>query len=384
MIAEITSPRKRAAILLSLWFIAWTLIGFVLFGQDFAQEVRAHRGDDWHPLLLCWLTHAYTWAVLGLAVRWLSTRLPIVGSSAVTRIAMHIPLGAVVALAAVASVTGIGFLLRIPWYQPTFGSSLPTAVAIGLPIDLFTYWLVLCFWETLRGYDRYREQKQVALHSQLQLSELKTQLATAQLTALKNQLQPHFLFNALNGVMALVRRRDTEPAEQMLELLGDLLRRVLRDSHAHETTLQAELELVRLYLGIEAIRFQNRLQVEFAVNPELLRAMVPNMCLQPLVENAIRHGLGGGSQAGEVRIHCSRSADALRIEVLDSGTHVNGSADSQSPGIGLANTRARLQSLYGDAGQVRVQARAQGGTVATLLIPYRPIAPNLTSAQSLP
>jgi two-component system LytT family sensor kinase len=384
MIAEINDPRRRAVILLVLWFIAWTLIGFVLFGQDFAQNVRTHRGDDWHPLLECWLIHAYTWALLGLAVRWLSTRLPIAGRSMIGRIALHIPLGGVVALAAVASVTCIGSLLQIPWYQPTFGSSLPAAVAIGLPMDLFTYWLLLCFWETLRGYDRYRQQKQFALQSQLQMSELKTQLATAQLTALKNQLQPHFLFNALNGVMALVRRRDTEPAEQMLAQLGDLLRRVLRDSHALETTLQAELELVRLYLGIEEIRFQNRLQVAFDVSPELLRAMVPNMCLQPLVENAIRHGLGGGSNAGQVRIHCSRSVDSLRIEVHDSGSHVNGSADGHSPGIGLANTRARLQGLYGDEGQVRVEARAQGGTVAILVIPYRPVAPNLMPAHSLP
>jgi two-component system, LytTR family, sensor kinase len=196
------------------------------------------------------------------------------------------------------------------------------------------------------------------------------------LAALKNQLQPHFLFNTLNSIMALVRRRETAPAEQMLERLGDLLRCVLRDSDAHEVSLGDELELIRLYLTIERVRFQDRLQVEIEVKPELLRSLVPNMCLQPLVENAIRHGISRSSAAGKVLIRGVRHGDSLRIEVHDSGSHLAGASDRRSPGIGLSNTRARLRSLYGERGQLDIEARPGGGTLATVVVPYRTAGPS--------
>jgi two-component system LytT family sensor kinase len=383
MFAGFNDSRMRTAMLCAGWFVAWTLIGFVLFGQDFAQNLRTNRGGNWHPMLLCWMTQAYTWALLGLAVRWLSRRLPIEGGRVAHRLACHVPLSVVMALVSAALVTSAGALLRIPWYLPDFRSTFPTTLAISLPVDIFTYWLLLSFWQILRGYDTYRQQKQIALQSQLELSDLKMQLATAQLTALKNQLQPHFLFNTLNGIMALVRRQDTAPAERMLAQLGDLLRHVLRDSDAHEITLQGELELVRLYLAIEEVRFQDRLQVEIDVKPDLLYSMVPNMCLQPLVENAIHHGIVRSSSAGKVLIRSLRSGDSLRIEVHNSGSHTEHPADGDPPGIGLANTRARLRGLYGEDGQVTIQAREHGGTIATLVIPYRAKPSNAPTDHSL-
>jgi two-component system LytT family sensor kinase len=272
----------RTATLYAAWFAVWTLFGLVLFGQDFARGQRATPAGDWRPLLLCWLTQAYTWALLSVVVRWLSRHLPIEGLHAGRRLACHVPLSALMALTSVALVDAVGSLLKIPWYLPGFWSVFPASLAIRLPVDMFTYWLLLGFWEVSRGHEKYRQQRQLALQSELQLSDLRTQLATAQLAALKNQLQPHFLFNTLNSIMALVRRQETAPAEQMLERLGDLLRCVLRDSGAQEVSLGSELELIRLYLSIEQVRFQDRLQVEIDVRPELLRSMVPTMCLQPL------------------------------------------------------------------------------------------------------
>jgi two-component system LytT family sensor kinase len=368
---------KRAAMLYAGWFAVWTLFALVLFAQDFAQSQRATQAGDWRPLLFCWLTQAYTWALLSVVVRWLSRHLPIEGGHAGRRLACHIPLSALMALSSVALVDEVGSLLRIPWYLPGFWAVFPASLAIRLPVDMFTYWLLLGFWQVSRGHEKYRQQKQLALQSELQLSDLKIQLATAQLAALKNQLQPHFLFNTLNSIMALVRRRQTAPAEQMLERLGDLLRCVLRDSDAQEVSLGRELELIRLYLSIEQVRFQDRLQVEIEVNADLLRSMVPNMCLQPLVENAIRHGISRSSAAGKVHIKSARSGDSLKIEVHDSGSHADGPTDRRNPGIGLSNTRARLRSLYGDEGRLGIEACAGGGTLATLVIPYRTAASDI-------
>jgi two-component system LytT family sensor kinase len=367
---------KRAGIVYAGWFAVWTLFGLVLFGQDFALSQRATPVEDWRPLLYCWLTQAYAWALLSVVVRWLSRRLPLTGRRIWRNLACHVPLSVLLALACIALVDAVGLLMRIPWYLPDFWSVFPSSLAIRLPVDMFTYWLLLGFWEVSRGHEKYRHQKQLALRSELQLSNLRTQLATAQLTALRNQLQPHFLFNALNSIMALVRRHESAPAEQMLERLGDLLRCVLRDSDAQEVSLADELELVRLYLSIEQVRFQDRLQVEIKVNSELLRSLVPNMCLQPLVENAIRHGIGRSSATGKVLIRSTKLGDSLKIEVHDSGSHAESTSDRGSAGIGLSNTRARLRSLYGDAGRVGIQACADGGTLATLVIPYRTMGSN--------
>jgi two-component system, LytTR family, sensor kinase len=370
---------QHTAILYAGWFAMWTLFGLVLFGQDLALSQRASAAEDWRPLLLCWLTQAYAWALLSVVVRWLSRRLPIAGRRVWRGLAGHLPLSVLLALASVGLVDAVGLLLRIPWYQPDFRSVFMASLPIRLPLNMFTYWLLLGFWEVSRGHEKYRLQKQRALQSELQLSDLKTQLATAQLAALKNQLQPHFLFNSLNSIMALVRRQESAPAELMLERLGHLLRCMLRDSDAQEVTLGDELELIQLYLSIEQVRFQDRLQVEIDVRPELLRSRVPNMCLQPLVENAIRHGISKNSAAGKLLIRSARSGDSLKIEVHDTGSQGGAPSHRRSLGIGISNTRARLHSLYGDEGRVAVESCAGGGTLATVVIPFRTLAVNAVS-----
>jgi two-component system, LytTR family, sensor kinase len=373
---------KRTAILHAGWFALWTLFGLVLFGQNFTISQRETPAVDWRPLLLCWLTQAYAWALLSLVVRWLSRRIPIAGPQSWRRLAYHVPISVLSALGSVALVNAAGLWLHIPWYLPDFWAIFSDSLAIRLPLDVFTYWLLLGFWEVLRGHEKYRQQKQLALQSALQLSELKTQLATAQLVALKNQLQPHFLFNTLNSIVALVRLQQSAPAEDMLEQLADLLRCVLRDSDAQEVSLGDELEMIRRYISIEQVRFQGRLQVEIDVKPELIRSgvRVPNMCLQPLVENAIRHGISRSTAVGRVHIRVARLGNSLKIEVHDNGSLAERSNEPRTPGIGLANTRARLRSLYGDGGRVAVEPCADGGTLATVEIPYRTFSPDIPHA----
>jgi LytS/YehU family sensor histidine kinase len=161
-----------------------------------------------------------------------------------------------------------------------------------------TYWSILGAQCTYGWYRRYEERRQEALRLELRSSQLERQLAEAHLSALKMQLHPHFLFNTLNTIMVLVRQQKGREAEEMLARLSDLLRCVLDDVQAQEVPLSRELEYLQLYLSIEQVRFQDRLRVDIAADPEVLDAALPHMALQPIVENAIRHGIGRSSTAG--------------------------------------------------------------------------------------
>jgi LytS/YehU family sensor histidine kinase len=192
----------------------------------------------------------------------------------------------------------------------------------------------------------------------------------ARLGALKMQLQPHFLFNTLNAIMTLVRQRKGEQAEEMLASLSDLLRCVLEDVEAQEVPLRRELEYLQLYLHIEQARFQDRLKVEISADPAILDAALPQMGLQPIVENAIRHGIGRSSAASMIRIGASRVNGKLELRVQDDGPGFPVVNSSPDRGIGLANTTARLRQLYGDEASLKIENGQQGGAVVTMTLPY--------------
>jgi hypothetical protein len=188
----------------------------------------------------------------------------------------------------------------------------------------------------------YRESRERALRA----AELESSLRTAQLAALRSQLNPHFLFNALHSLAELVHS-NPKLAEDLLVRLGELLRKVLDSSSHQEVALEDELEFIRGYLDIEQIRLGDRLQVRWDIDPATLRARVPSLCLQPLVENAIQHGISAHAKPGTLAIRASRSADFLVLEVHDSGPGLESGATNPRSGIGLSNTRVRLESLYG-------------------------------------
>ncbi|MBI1851279.1 MAG: histidine kinase [Planctomycetes bacterium] len=247
-------------------------------------------------------------------------------------------------------------------------------LVLGYHGTVMTYWTVLGIQAALRYYRRYQEREKEALQLELQSSELKTQLVRAQLSALKVQLQPHFLFNTLNAIMVLVRQQKGHEAEEMIGRFSDLLRCVLEDVDAQEVPLRRELEYLKLYLSIEEVRFQDRLRVEMDVSPDVLDAAVPHMVLQPIVENAIRHGIGRSSTAGRIRVVARRVKQALEVVVEDDGPGLAPGAAESRAGIGLKNTKARLLQLYGDAATLTLQNGERGGAVARIVLPYR-IAP---------
>jgi sensor histidine kinase YesM len=204
--------------------------------------------------------------------------------------------------------------------------------------------------------------------------QLEARLARAQLQTLKLQLQPHFLFNTLNTITALIGV-DPRVAERMVSGLSELLRLSLRNAGEQEVPLSRELELLEHYVEIQQIRFRDRLTVTLEVAPDTMQALVPNFILQPLVENAIRHGIGPRAAPGHVDVRAYRENGSLHLRVTDDGVGARSRrSEPAGEGIGLGNTKARLEHLYGTDHAFSAQGGTEGGFVVDIVIPFRPRA----------
>jgi sensor histidine kinase YesM len=244
-------------------------------------------------------------------------------------------------------------------------TSIRFSFVFNFHINVLTYWAILGVGYARENYRKYRDRE-------LRAAQLEAQLSQAQLQALKMQLQPHFLFNTLNAISSLIHE-DVHAADQVLARLGDLLRYSLRNLGVQEVTLREELDFLQRYLEIEKIRFGTRLKVKMAVEPETLDLKVPNLILQPLVENAIQYAVTPRTRGGRIDISAHRENGSLRLVVRDDGPGLpNGKGAMPEEGIGLRNTRARLQQLYGDEHQFMIFNKAPSGVEVCLVIPVRP------------
>jgi sensor histidine kinase YesM len=227
------------------------------------------------------------------------------------------------------------------------------------------YFIVLIGCHALDWQKRLQQEEKKTL-------QLETQLATAQLQALKMQLQPHFLFNTLQSISELMHQ-DVGLADEMMVRLADFLRLTLASGGTQEVTLEKELEFLRCYLEIEQVRFRDRLKIVFEVDQEVNEAVVPNLILQPIVENAIRHGISRSSLSGQIEIHAHRAGEHLQVSVKDNGAGLPVSSEREQlfeKGLGLSNTRARLQRAFGSRFQLDLANVAEGGFMVTLQIPF--------------
>ena len=236
-----------------------------------------------------------------------------------------------------------------------------------LPFGVAVYLCVFGVEHATRYFIDARERE-------VQVARLSEQLSSARFAALQAQLNPHFLFNALNTITVLVRDNDRQGAVSIIEHLSEVLRRTLTRHRANEVTLGEELELVEQYVAIEQARFSDRLRPEFRVPESLLSAAVPSFALQHLVENAIRHGIAKHTDAGLLLVTATRAGDVLEIAVIDDGVGIDPAAPAP-PGHGIENTRERLRALYGEKASLEISRRAEGGTIATLRVPYRELRP---------
>jgi two-component sensor histidine kinase len=224
-------------------------------------------------------------------------------------------------------------------------------------VNLFSYCAIVAVVQARRLQDQLRERE--------------VGLARARLQALRAQLQPHFLFNSLNAIASMALNGERERVASAVNSLSELLRSALADSIDHEVPLETEMELLDHYLRLEKTRLEDRLSLERRVDPEARLALVPSLLLQPLVENAVRHGIERRRGPGRVVIEAAREGGRLRLEVRDSGPGFDDGAPPNGGGIGLTNTRARLRQLYGAAHRLERGEAPEGGARVTILLPFR-------------
>jgi signal transduction histidine kinase len=359
----------RAALIL----IVFTLVGVLEAGQSIMMQYLSNMPSSFTSALqtlVLGVADWYIWAALTPFVLFASQLFPIEQRNWPRRLLFHSVCAIVCATAVIAMMIPVvervnqrlDFMrLPVPSGSHEVAAHL---LAFRFVLYLIVYWTIVGVSHAWAYYRKYRERE---VHSLL----LESRLAQTQLQVLKMQLQPHFLFNTLNAISALMHQ-DVELADQMLARLGQLLRTTLESAGTQEVALKQELEFVELYLEIEQARFGSRLTVRMDVTPETMDACVPNLILQPLVENAVRHGIAPRSGPGLIEIRTRRENGTLRVEVMDNGPGLKrASTNVPREGVGLANTRARLQQLYPDQHQLTLANRAGGGVVVALCLPFR-------------
>ena len=346
-------------------FGVWTVVAFFFTGQFYYTYRLGEHPITWRDAASTQFLYPYLWAFGTLVVLRLADRFPVEGRLWWRNLALHL-LFATLFVVAISGAFQISyhFLFVNSPQKPYHPMMTLQWIIYNSSENYGIYGLILLFNQVLRYYRRLRE-------GELRASQLETQLTQAQLQALKMQLQPHFLFNTLHSISALVHR-DPETADRMIARLGDFLRLTLENSGAQEVSLQKELEFLRCYLDIERVRFQDRLTTSLDVEPRALDTPVPNLILQPIVENALRHGVAQRSTPGRVEISAKRENGSLRIQVRDNGPGLSAITKSNGKireGLGLSNTRARLAQLYGAAHRFELSNAPGGGLVVTLEIP---------------
>jgi signal transduction histidine kinase len=361
----IADARKRWLVIVAVW----TGIALFFIGQSALRYTL--RGDP-----LNWINFraetVYWWSFIPLtplvllAVR----RFPITRQSRSRTIPIHIVIGLAIGLFHELMLTSILLLTQnTGWFFPVGNGPRiidPARIPVGALTAFYKYWAMVGVYSAFVYARRSRVQQ---IHS----AQLETRLAQAELQALRMQLHPHFLFNTLHAV-SMLNFSDVDAANRMLVRLSDLLRMSLDTAGRQHVTLREELDFLRKYLEIEQTRFHDRLRVDFDVDESLLDAEVPNLVLQPLVENAIRHGVSKMAGPGIIEITARRFEENLCLRVCDNGPGVSPTWDPElNTGIGLSTTIIRLKQLYGDQQSFRIEPRTQGGTCAELVFPVREV-----------
>ncbi len=360
--AMLGQTRKRWSQWLLL-FAFWTVLGLAFAGQLYLSRSRIGDPVTWGFALERALATWYLFALLSIPALWVGRRFPFAGTG--WRLAGAVHLGA-------SGVFSLSWMLlravveqwqsRGDLYPVTFRAAFSQALMATFFFNLLIYWGVILAQHAFDYYAKFHERER---HT----AELEAHLAQARLQALQMQLNPHFLFNTLNAISSLMHK-DVEAADRMIVLLSDLLRYALESTEEQEVSLRQELEFLDRYLEIQRARFGDRLVVSREIDPATLEAHVPNLVLQPLVENAIQHGIAPHARAGQIVLRAGRRDGRLELEVQDNGGGLPGNGLTRE-GIGLGNTRARLQQLYGAAHRLELNNAAEGGVVVRVSLPWR-------------
>ena len=356
------SARKQWRIIL----VGWAVYASYMAVSAYIVSARLGKPITWWEALTGDLSYAAVWVVMTPLVLWLARLWRFEKGRLVRTAILHLTASIVLALIH----KGIHGILFGFYRSAVEGEAISWELQYRHILAYFdygvqVYWLIIILSYAYDYYTRYRE-------NEIRTSQLEAELAQAQLQALKRQLQPHFLFNTLHTISGLVRNNEKRRAVDMIAGLSDLLRTSLDTADQHEVPLRRELEILERYLEIEQVRFSDRIATRVQVGEGAADAAVPNLILQPIVENAIRHGLAGKEEGGTITIRAARKDGTLEINIEDDGVGLaQMTSEVRMERVGLANARERLRHLYGERGSLSVSSLEGGGTRVSLSIPWR-------------
>ncbi len=369
--------RGKTGFQLFVIFVAWTAVALVFAGQSYFYGLVTGEDKNWSRVF--WWTFAdwYLWALLSPAIFWLARHFRFEAGIWIKSLSVH---------AVAAFIFSLAHLVLQSLVQTFTGWSKFDGNDLFLTTFLFLFFkkihLNLLTYAALIGIShaaslyRSNQARQTEAHRlAAEKHELAAELARAELSALQMQLNPHFLFNSLNTLSEMIHQ-DAKAADKMVARLGDLLRMSLEREQAAEVTLDKELDFLRRYLEIEELRFHDRLTVSFDVAPETLNACVPSLILQPLAENAVKHGVAAIPGAGKIEITARRDGDKLKLIVRDNGAGLaedweTTNSERRRERIGLSNTRARLRQLYDGNSHFEIKRAESGGTEVLIELPFK-------------
>ena len=348
--------------------LLWTLIGLSFASQLYVSSLKTATPMSWAAAIGWSLGDWYVWGLLSIPVLCLARRFHLEGPRWGSNLAIHLCGSIIVALIYIFVRTLLGqWQSRNPGVAGTFTETFTYLLVKTFFFNVLIYWGIVCAGHALDYYQQFRERE-------LRAVELEKSLAEARLKSLQMQLNPHFLFNTLHAISALMHK-DVDAADRMVAQLSDLLRRALDSGDEQEVSVQREIDFLQRYIAIEKTRFGARLTVEMKIAPETQSALVPNLVLQPLVENAIKHGIERVARPGTIEISAHRADGELILEVADNG---KGLPEKWNENIGLSNTRSRLHQLYGANHRFEMRNRETGGVAIRIAIPFRTKTETLT------
>jgi sensor histidine kinase YesM len=342
----------------------WSLVGLAFASQLYLSTSLLGRPITWGEAISAPLEDWYVYGVLSLPVVWLTRRYPPERGSRWIAAGIHLVAALVFSLAYVALRALVGQVDSwIAGESASFQEIFDPLLVRTFPFNLLIYGVIVAASHALDYYRKYHERT-------VQTLELEKHLTEARLQALLHQLKPHFLFNTLNGIASLMHT-DVEAADRMLVRLSELLRITMSHTGAAQTTLREEIAFIERYLDIERIRFRDRLEVVIEIDDDVIDAKVPSLILQPIVENAVRHGIEPRSLTGRIELRGALEAGQVVLTVSDNGGGIPAGGPTRE-GIGLANTRARLLELYGAQQHFELVNRPDGGLCVRMVIPFSP------------
>jgi two-component system, LytTR family, sensor kinase len=359
------SMRRNWWLRIGLFVAVWTVIALAESASTYVAQLKYDKPVTWELALRRSFKEWYSFGLLAVGIVYLCNRVRLESGRLRQWIAVHFTASILFSPLYVAVISW----LEAGEVSVQNGSVLTFSYLFGKLVvhyfvwDLILYWLVVMGHLGWSSYERHREHE-------LEEAELKRQLVEARLDALRMQLNPHFLFNTLHTVSALIHA-NPEAADRVVARLSELLRLSLDHSRAQEVPLNQELAFLNRYLEIEEARFADRLRVERHIEDGLQNALVPCLILQPLVENAIRHGIEQREEQGRLAIRAQRNNGILELSVTDNGSGLPEDTGALREGIGLSNTRSRLRHLYGDDQRLELRSVPGGGLEARITIPYR-------------